>query len=143
MAFDQQRAHHAVVPSEMADAVKNLPFSPAHRCGDLLFVSGQVGRDMESGEVLADPEEQYRQAFENLGLILRNEGATFSDVVELVTFHVGFADIRRFVEVQKAYITAEPYPAWTAVGVAALMDPGLVVEIRCTAMPGPPAHSQP
>jgi len=132
--------HYAVIPAEMAAAQKNIPYSPGHRCGDLLFVSGQVGRDMVSGNIPADPEQQYAKAFENLALVLETSGATISDVVELVSYHVSFEDIGSFIAVQKRYFATGPHPAWTAVGVTRLMDPALLVEIKCTAMPGAPPN---
>ena len=65
--------------------------------------------------------------------MLAHAGASFDDVVELTTYHVGLADhIERFRRVKDDFV-GEPYPAWTAIGISALVVPGALVEIRATA----------
>jgi len=53
--------------------------------------------------------------------------------VDLVTYHTDMRDIMRFLEVKNRYFTKD-YPAWTAIGVSALAMPGLLVEIKATAV---------
>lgn len=60
-------------------------------------------------------------------------GVTLSDVVEIVTYHVGLKDhFREFVLIKDEFIK-EPYPAWTAIGVSELAADGAVIEIKVTA----------
>jgi enamine deaminase RidA (YjgF/YER057c/UK114 family) len=53
--------------------------------------------------------------------------------VDLVTYHTDMRDLMRFMEVKNRYFTKD-YPAWTAIGVSALAMPGLLVEIKATAV---------
>jgi enamine deaminase RidA (YjgF/YER057c/UK114 family) len=85
-------------------------------------------------EAVSDPEAQFAVAFETLGAILREAGADLSDIVEITSYHVGIsAHMDAFMRVWARYLT-EPYPAWTAVGVAELIVPGGLVELRAVAV---------
>ena len=84
-------------------------------------------------EAVRDPEAQFAVAFETLAGILREGGAALSDIVEITSYHVGIsAHMEAFMRVWARYLK-EPYPAWTAVGVAELIVPGGLVEIRAVA----------
>ena len=62
-------------------------------------------------------------------------GATMDDVIDMVSYHTDMRDLPLFMQVRDRYITnAERYPAWTALGVTALAMPGLIAEIKCTAL---------
>jgi enamine deaminase RidA (YjgF/YER057c/UK114 family) len=124
----------AAIPASMASPAAAYRYSPGVivPAGDLLFVSGQVGRD-QSGHVVLDPEEQFVTAFENLELILIEAGATMADVIEITTFHTSMEDLGLFAEVKARFLHTEPYPAWTGIGVSELALPGLRVEIKATA----------
>lgn len=90
-------------------------------------------------EAVRDPEAQFAVAFETLAGILREAGADLSDIVEINSYHVGIsAHMEAFMRVWGRYLK-EPYPAWTAVGVAELIVPGGLVEIRAVAL-DPPAR---
>jgi enamine deaminase RidA (YjgF/YER057c/UK114 family) len=123
----------AVVPAEMRNIAERFHYSPAVRAGHFLFIAGQVGRDAKL-QVVEGKEAQLVQAFENVKKVLTAAGATFDDVVDMVTYHVDMRDLPLFIEVRDRYVSnKERYPAWTAIGVAALAMPGLVAEIKCTA----------
>ena len=113
---------------------KSMKFSQAVRHGDTIRVSGQVGIN-ESFQPAEGIEAQTRLAFQSLKFILENAGATLSDIVELVTYHTSMKDMKGFAKAKTEFIT-ENYPAWTAVGVTELVMPGLLVEIRATAIIG-------
>lgn len=120
-----------VVPKEM-EAIKNrFHYNPGVKVGNLLFIAGQVGRNANLN-VVEGKEAQFVQAFENLKKVLSAAGATFDDVVEMVTYHTDMRDLQLFITVKDRYYTGE-YPAWTGVGVTALAMPGLIVEIKCIA----------
>ena len=126
----------AIVPAGMETLFERFHYAPAVRVGPVVHVSGQVGRDEATLEIPDDPETQIVRAFDNLGTVLKAAGARYEDVVELVSYHV---DIRRhlrpFMRIKDRYFTAD-YPAWTAIGVEALAQPGLLVEVRGTAYLG-------
>lgn len=123
----------AVVPAAHRPAAETAHYSPAIRAANVVYLSGQVGRD-DQLRVIPEPEAQFRAAFGNVELVLGEAGAMLDDVVEMTTFHTSFDDFEVFMQVKDQYFTTEPYPAWTAVGVTALAVPGLLVEIRCVAV---------
>jgi enamine deaminase RidA (YjgF/YER057c/UK114 family) len=107
-------------------------YAPAVKVDNTLYISGMLGRD-ENLQVIEGAEAQYIQAFENLKAVLAAAGATLENVVDLVTYHTDIRDIVRFMEVKNRFFTKD-YPAWTAIGVSALAMPGLLVEIKATAV---------
>jgi enamine deaminase RidA (YjgF/YER057c/UK114 family) len=137
------RPAEAVIPPSMADAAASYQYSPGVTvpAGDLLFVSGQVGRD-SAGQVVADPAQQFITAFENLRSILEEAGATMADVVEITTYHTSMADLALFAEVKARFLNTAPHPAWTGIGVNELALPGLRVEIKATARLYAPASDE-
>ena len=128
------RPTEAVIPPSVADTAASYEYSPGVivPAGDLLFVSGQIGRD-GAGQVIADPEQQFGAAFENLRSILVQAGATMADVIDLTTFHTSMADLAVFARVKSRFLDTTPYPAWTAIGITELALPGVLVEIKATA----------
>ena len=81
-----------------------------------------------------DPEEQLRGAFRNIASTLAEAGASWSDVVEINSFHVGLRSQADFLLSVAAEFLKEPFPAWTPVGVTELWPPEAVVEIRRVAV---------
>jgi len=120
-----------VVPASQKHFYERFHFAPAVRTGELLLCSGQIGTGPD-GRPPADPETQFVAAFEQLRAVLHEAGLDFSDVVELTTFHVGMQHLQTFAGVKNHYL-AEPYPAWTAIGISELAFPGGLVEVRATA----------
>jgi 2-iminobutanoate/2-iminopropanoate deaminase len=108
------------------------PFSQAIEVGGFLFLSGQVGQDPATGKlapggVVAETE----QAFANAAAVLRAAAVGFDDVVSVRVFLTRMED---YVAVNSIYARhfTEPFPARTAVGVAAL-PLGACVEIDMVA----------
>ncbi len=107
-------------------------FSPAvvHQRSGLLFVSGVCGWD-KNGTILHadDAAKQAKVAFDNLGDILKEAGATFSDVIWETEYVV---DLRLYKEIAKVRLEYFPsnYPAATLVGVTALFKTGQLFEIQ-------------
>jgi enamine deaminase RidA (YjgF/YER057c/UK114 family) len=80
---------------------------------------------------------QFRDAFSRVAETLAAAGASWADVVEMTTYHVGLQDhFDAFRRVRDEFVV-EPYPAWTAVGVVELVAPGIIVEIAATAILDP------
>jgi len=121
----------SVIPEGMQNFYDQFHFSPAVRVGKTVFCSGQVGAGPD-GKLDPDPAAQIGQAFENVRTVLQEAGASLEDVVEMTSFHVGLNEhIGVFMQVKDGFCK-EPYPAWTAVGVAELAF-GALVEIKVTA----------
>jgi len=118
----------------MKDVPERFRYSPGVKAGPLLFMAGQLGRD-EHLNVVEDKEAQFAQAFENVEKVLSAAGATFDDVVDMVTYHTDMRELQLFITVKDRFFTnLERLPTWTAIGVAALAMPGLFAEIKCTAL---------
>jgi enamine deaminase RidA (YjgF/YER057c/UK114 family) len=109
-------------------------FAEATRVGDTVWVSGQRGYD-ERDEISPDPDDQARVAFRNLVDVLARAGATVADIVSLVTYHTNMDDVDGFRAV-KDEVIGPPYPSWTVIGVQALAEPEMVVEIAAMAVIG-------
>jgi len=118
----------------MQNIHERFHYSPGVRAGNFLFIAGQVGRD-ENLQVVEGKEAQFVQAFENVKKVLTAAGATFDDVVEMVTYHTDMRDLPLFIQVKDRYITnPERFPTWTGIETTTLAMPGLLVEIKCTAL---------
>jgi 2-iminobutanoate/2-iminopropanoate deaminase len=108
------------------------PYSQAVRAGGLLFISGQIPLDPESGEVVnGDVSAQTHRVMRSLGAILEAAGAGFDDVVRTTIFLTDLGDFARVNEVYGSYFTA-PAPTRATVQVAALPK-GASVEIDAIA----------
>ena len=114
--------------SALSDRIKaigkknpNLPFHPAVRAGDYIFVSGQVAKDEQGNMCAGTIEEQTRWTIESLRRILALDGADLSDVVKITTY---LDDARDFGRYNRVF--AEFFPdgrlARTTVEARAVID---------------------
>lgn len=117
-----------VIASENAPAALG-PYSAGIASGNLAFLSGQLGLDPSTGELAEGVVAQAEQALKNIEALLTAAGATFGNVVKTTVFLADIADFNAVNEVYGARFT-EPYPARSAVQVAALPK-GALVEIEC------------
>ncbi|MEV8531958.1 RidA family protein [Streptomyces sp. NPDC051211] len=103
--------------------------------GRFIAVSGQCAFD-ENGEIVGpgDAAAQARQVFENLRRCLAAAGAGFDDVVKLTYFVTDVADLPAVRAARDAVIPADRLPASSAVQVAALFRPELLLEIEAFAV---------
>ena len=109
-----------------------IKVSPGIISGDHVFLTGMTG-SLPDGSMPEGVEDQVRSAFEKIGAVLAEAGLGHDAIVEMTTYHVGIQDhFDIFNEIRCEYVS-EPFPAWTAVEVAALRRPGAVVEIRVIA----------
>lgn len=104
------------------------PYSHAVKAAGLLFCSGQIPLDPDSGELVGTtPAEQARQCLTNLEAVAAAAGATLADAVRCTVY---MTDLSAFAEVNEVYgsfFPSEP-PARVAFGVSALPK-GAQVEI--------------
>ena len=124
--------HKVIVTPEFANYPSDWHFSPGLDTGDFVFFSGITGTGADL-IIAADPETQFREAFRILLANLLQARLAMRDVVEITTYHVELKrHLNTFMRVKDEYI-AEPYPAWTAIGVSELITDGALVEIRAIA----------
>jgi enamine deaminase RidA (YjgF/YER057c/UK114 family) len=121
-----------IVPKGMEKIYETFHYAPGVKVDSTLYIAGQLGRD-EQLRVIADKEAQFAQAFENVNKVLSAAGATFDDVVDMMTYHTDMSDLPLFMKVKDRYFVNQ-LPAWTAISVPALAMPGLFAEIKCTAV---------
>jgi len=101
----------------------------------LIFIAGQTGGATPDGEI-PDLATQVEQTFENLKICLEEAGATFSDLVKFTTFIVNFKPEDRLIlaEVRRRYLRDDEWPANSLIGVQALANPSLLIEIEAIAV---------
>ncbi len=109
-----------------------LPFTPAIKAGDFIFVSGQVGyEDPKTGKEVKGIEAQTRQCLENIKELLEAGGASMADVVKVNVYLRHPEDFGKMNEVYKKYFVKEPPTRCTV--VPNLVTPNMLVEIECIA----------
>ena len=101
------------------------PYSQAISAGELLFVSGMLGIDPESGEIRGGMAEQAEQALKNLSAALKAADMTEANVVKTTIFLRNMAAFGTVNEIYARYFSA-PYPARSCVQVEALPKSGLI-----------------
>ena len=106
------------------------PYSQAILVGDMLFCSGQIPLNPETGELVKGAiEEQTRQVLDNLGAVLKEAGMDYKDVVSVTVF---MADMDNFNQINQVYAEyfKEQLPARCAIEVARLpKDAGLEISL--------------
>ena len=92
------------------------PYSQAMLAGGLLFTSGQIAINPESGTVEAETiEGQAEQVMKNLGALLEAAGSGFDRVVKTTCFLADMADFAAFNAVYERYFTGRPARSCVAV----------------------------
>lgn len=100
-------------------------YSQAVKAGDTVYLSGQLGLDPATMEMVEGIDAQIVRVFDNLKAVAEAAGGTLADVVKL---NVYLIDLGNFAKVNAAMANyfSEPYPARAAIGVSALPRGGLV-----------------
>jgi len=108
------------------------PFSQAILVNGFVYLSGQVGQDPATGKLVqGGVVAEAEQAFSNAAAVLRAAGLVFDDVVSVRVFLTRMEDYQIVNAIYARHFT-EPFPARTALGVAAL-PLGASVEIDMVA----------
>jgi len=101
-------------------------YSQAIRCGDTVYLSGQIPLDPKTMTLCSDDFDlQVVQVLENLSAVCKASGGSLDDIVKIMVY---LTDLKHFSKVNDAmakYFT-EPFPARAAIGVAALPRDALV-----------------
>ncbi|MEN2467561.1 RidA family protein [Ornithinibacillus sp. JPR2-1] len=101
------------------------PYSQAIDAGNLLFVSGQIGINPATGEVVSGIEAQTKQVMENLKHILAEAEADFSQVAKFTIYLASMDDFATVNEIYGSYLQ-KPYPARATIEVSRLPKDVLV-----------------
>ena len=121
-------------PKKPGTPVSHLPFSPAVRVGDLIFVSGQASVDA-TGKIVPDTfEGEFRRSVENLRQVLEDAGSDLKHVVQTRNYVRDPANVVRYNELYREYFSA-PFPARTT--ITHCLPPTLHFEIECIAVAKP------
>ena len=121
-------------PVSVPNAPKPVgPYSSAMIVGDLVYVSGQSGRNPVTDHVAADIEAQTEQVLSNIRTILEAAGTNMSRVIRCGVFLTDMSEFKRMNAVYERMFAGHK-PARTTVAVSALPGPGLRVEIDAVAL---------
>ncbi len=100
-------------------------YSQAVRVDRTVYLSGQIGLDPASMQLVEGIDAQIHQVFKNLRAVAQAAGLDLNRAVKLTIYLVDLAHFAKVNEIMAQYFTA-PYPARAAVGAAALPRGGLV-----------------
>jgi 2-iminobutanoate/2-iminopropanoate deaminase len=118
-------------PKSPDTPVSHLPFSPAVRYGDLIFVSGQASVD-KTGQIISGTfEEEFRRSLENLEQILHDAGSDLAHVIQTRNYVRDPDNSALYQELYKEYFHP-PYPARTT--ITNCLPSRLHYEIECVAV---------
>lgn len=106
------------------------PYSPAVKLGDFVYLSGQLGMNVDGVLVSDDVVEQTHASMKNIGNLLAEIGLSYRHIVKTTVFVTDLNDFAKVNEVYGSYFTEGVYPARSCVQVAALPKGGKV-EIEC------------
>jgi reactive intermediate/imine deaminase len=102
-------------------------YSQAVRCGATVYLSGQIGLEPKTMQMVDGIDAQIVRVFENLKAVATAAGGSLDHAVRVTVYLTDLANFARVNEVMATYFH-EPYPARAAVGVASLPR-GALVEI--------------
>ena len=107
------------------------PYSQAVVVGNLIFTSGQIPLDPETGALIgSDIAEQTHRVCKNLDAVLRAAGGSLQSAVKTVCFLADMADFAAFNEVYATYFTEKPTRSCVAVKT---LPKGALVEVEVVA----------
>lgn len=120
---------------QVPGAVAGLPFSPAVRVGDVIYLSGQIGnrigtRELVPGGIAAET----RQTLENIGTVLQSAGSSLDRVFKCTVFLADIGDYAAMNEVYAGFFPKDPPARSTVAGSGLAL--GARVEIECMAVRG-------
>ncbi len=100
-------------------------YSQAVRVGDTVYLSGQIGLDPQSGQLVEGIDAQITRVFDNLKAVTEAAGGSLGDLVKVNIYLTDLGNFAKVNETMAKYFQ-QPYPARAAVGVASLPRGALV-----------------
>jgi 2-iminobutanoate/2-iminopropanoate deaminase len=126
--------HKAIMPAELAPAPgATAPlFSPGILADGTLYVAGELGTDLKTRQIPDDFEQEVRNSLGTIGLILKEAGMSYADVVSVTVY---LSDMDLFSRMNAVYGTffKDPKPVRATIGVARLAQAKAHIEISVIA----------
>jgi len=111
------------------------PYSHAIRCGDTLYIAGQVAFDEQNAIVgIGDARRQAEQVWENIRRAVEAAGGKLATVVKITIFLKDIRDVPAEISVRERLFEPGRFPVCTLVQVANLGLPDLLMEIDAVAV---------
>ena len=108
-------------------------FTNCLRYGDVLYLSGISALDPQGQVIGADIETQTIHTYRNIEQVLRAGGSDLDQILQMTSFVVDLGkNGKGYVETRKKILSSPAYTSAT-IGISALMVPGLLLEVQCTA----------
>ena len=104
-------------------------YSKAVRAGDTVYVSGQIGFDPSTMQLVEGIDAQIHRVFKNLAAIAQAAGLGLDRAVRMTVYLTDLSHFAKVNEIMAQYV-GQPYPSRVAIGVASLPR-GALVEIDC------------
>ena len=117
----KQPIHTAAAPQAIGT------YSQAIRCGDTVYLSGQIGLDPATMQLVEGIDAQIHRVFQNLRAVAVAAGGSLDHAVRVTVYLTDLSHFARVNEIMVAYF-GQPHPARAAVGVASLPR-GALIEI--------------
>ena len=117
----KQPIHTAAAPQAIGT------YSQAIRCGETVYLSGQIGLDPATMQLVEGVDAQIHRVFQNLRAVAVEAGGSLDHAVKVTVYLTDLSHFARVNEIMAAYF-GQPHPARAAVGVASLPR-GALIEI--------------
>jgi reactive intermediate/imine deaminase len=115
----KQPIHTAAAPQAIGT------YSQAIRCGDSVYLSGQIGLDPATMQLVEGIDAQIHRVFQNLQAVAAEAGCSLDHAVKVTVYLADLSHFARVNEIMSTYFK-QPYPARAAVGVASLPRSALI-----------------
>lgn len=115
----KQPIHTAAAPQAIGT------YSQAIRCGDTVYLSGQIGLDPATMQLTDGIEAQIHRVFQNLKAVATEAGGSLDHAAKLTVYLTDLSHFARVNEIMSTYFR-QPYPARAAIGVASLPRSALI-----------------
>ena len=118
-------------------AVQGLPFSPAVKVGNVIYLAGQLGNKPGTRQLVGGGiNGETRQTMENIKRVVEAAGSSMDQVFKCTVFLADIADYDSMNQVYATYFPSEPPARSTIAGSGLAL--GALVEIECMAVAGKP-----
>ena len=117
----KQPIHTAAAPQAIGT------YSQAIRCGETVYLSGQIGLDPATMQLVEGVDAQIHRVFQNLRAVAVEAGGSLGHAVKVTVYLTDLSHFARVNEIMATYF-GQPHPARAAIGVASLPR-GALIEI--------------